>query len=114
VTSFQEIIAGMAKACGVKAVFVWQPVPVYKFDLKWHPFSQAPSFAEHWFPGIGYRHMADLRRTNAPAAELLWLADMQENAREQLYVDAVHYTAKMSGQIAAEIARFMRQQSLLP
>ncbi len=104
----------MAKARGTKPVFVWQPISVYKFDLNYHPFSKAMSFSEHFFAGVGYQQMAQLRRTNAPAPEALWLADMQENAREQLYVDAVHYTAKMCGQIAAEIARFMRERSLIP
>jgi len=108
------IIGGMAGARGVKTVFVWQPVPTYKFDLKFHPFSQSTSFAEHLFAGTGHRQMAQIRQTNAGAAEVLWLADMQENAREQLYVDAVHYTAKMCGRIGVEIARFMREQSMIP
>lgn len=107
-------IAGMARAHGIQPLFVWQPVPVYKFDLSHHPFAKAPSFTEHLFSAVGYQYMAELRRTNAPAAEVLWLADMQESSREQLYVDAVHYTAKMCGRIAAEIARAMREQGVLP
>lgn len=106
-------ITGMAGAHGIKAVFVWQPVPVYKFDLDFHPFAKSPNFTEHLFPALGYQYLAELRRTNAPAAEVLWLADMQEEAREQLYVDAVHYTAKMCGRIAAEIARAMQTQGVL-
>jgi len=38
---------------------------------------------------------------------------MQENVKEQLYVDAVHYTAKMCDQIAEEIARHIRERNLL-
>jgi hypothetical protein len=110
----KNIITGMAAAHGVKPVFVWQPVPVYKFDLTYHPFAKTSNFAEHRFPEFGYRHMAELRRTNASAAEVVWLADMQEGLREQSYVDAVHYTAKMSGKIAAEIARAMGERSIVP
>jgi hypothetical protein len=110
----KQMIGGMAKASGVKAVFVWQPIPVFKYDLNYHPFSKSPTFPEHYFAGLGYQAMALLRPTNAPAGDFLWLADMQEDAREQLYVDAVHYTAKMCGRIAAEIARFLRERSLAP
>jgi hypothetical protein len=108
------IIGGMGKARGSKTVFVWQPIPTYKFDLKLHPFSTSTSFGEHMFAGIGHQQMAQIRRTNAEAAELVWLADMQEHAREPLYVDAVHYTAKQCGRIAAEIAQLMREKSVIP
>jgi hypothetical protein len=108
------IIGGMARAHGTKTAFVWQPVPTYKFDLEFHPFSKSTSFEEHLFAGIGHQQMAQIRLTNAEAAQILWLADMQENAREPLYVDAVHYTAKQCGRIAAEIARFLREQSVIP
>ena len=46
----KAIIGGMAKAYSIKSVFVWQPVPTYKFDLKLHPFSQSSTFGEHFFP----------------------------------------------------------------
>jgi hypothetical protein len=110
----KTIITGMARAHDIRPVFVWQPVPVYKFDLSFHPFAKSPNFIEHQFPTLGYQYLAALRRTNAAAAEVVWLADMQETSREQLYVDAVHYTAKMCGRIAVEIARAMREQAVLP
>jgi hypothetical protein len=103
----KQTIQGMADAYHIKAFFVWQPIPSYHFDLTFHPFAQSPKFHEHLFPAKGYENMAFLRVTNAKAADIIWLADMQKDAREQLYVDAVHYTAKMCGQIAKEIARQM-------
>lgn len=110
----KALIAAMAGANRVKTVFVWQPVPSYKFDLNFHPFAKSPTFSEHLFPGVGYRQMAQLRQADARAAEVLWLADMQERARKQLYWDAVHYTAKMCGLIAEEISRSIRERSLIP
>jgi hypothetical protein len=104
----KRIIQGMAAAHGIEAFFVWQPIPSYQFDLAHHPFAKSPNFREHLFPAKGYEYLANLRTTNAHAAEVLWLADMQKDAREQLYVDAVHYTAKMCERIAGEIARHMR------
>ena len=105
-----ELTEAMARAKGVKTLFVWQPVSVYKFDRKFHPFSNT---SLDFFAGLGYAQMAQWRKSDGPAAQVLWLADMQENAREQLYCDSVHYTAKMCGQIAEEIARFIRAQSLM-
>jgi len=106
----KQIIQGMAAAHRIKAFFVWQPIPSYHFDLAFHPFAKSPNFREHLFPAKGYENMAAVRVTNAHAADVLWLADMQKEAREQLYVDAVHYTAKMCGQIAEEVARHIRAQ----
>ncbi len=40
--------------------------------------------------------------------DVLWLADMQENARENLYVDSVHYTAAFSKEIAGRICEFIQ------
>ena len=109
----KAVIEAMARVGGTKTVFVWQPIPTYKFDLKFHPFAKAASFAEHFFPAVGYRNMAEFRQTNAPLSNFLWLADMQENAREQLYVDAVHYTARMCEQIAEQIAAFVSERSFI-
>jgi hypothetical protein len=109
----REMIEAVANARGVKTVFVWQPVPTYKFDLKFHPFADK-DFGRHALSGMGYRQMALLRQTNAPRVEELWLADMQEGAREPLYVDAFHYSPKMCERIAAEIARFMSEREMLP
>ena len=110
----KEVSEAMAKALGVRTVFVWQPVAVYKFDLQYHPFSKGAGFNEHLFPAKGYEQMAQLRQSDKRAAAVLWLADMQENAREQLYCDAVHYTARMCGLIAGEIAQSIQARSLIP
>ena len=107
----REMIEGMAKARGIKTVFVWQPVPTYKFDRKFHPFAEK-DFGRHGVSGEGYHRMAQWRQTNAPATNELWLADMQENASEPLYVDAVHYSPKMCSLIANEIAPMVQERLL--
>jgi lysophospholipase L1-like esterase len=107
----RDLIAAMARAYGVKTVFVWQPVPTYKYDLKYHPF-RADLAGVHDFSHMGYETMAQLRQTSPPPTNELWLADMQETAHELLYVDAVHYSPKMCERIASEIERFLRERSL--
>lgn len=103
----RDLVAAMARAYGVKTVFVWQPVPTYRFNMENYPFRDELA-ATHSLTHTGYQIMAELRQTNSPPANELWLADMQQGATEPLYVDAVHYSPKMCDRIAGEIARFMR------
>jgi len=39
--------------------------------------------------------------------DFLWLGDMQEDRKEPLYLDTVHYTADFSAEIAGRIAGFV-------
>ena len=108
-----EVIAG---GYGVRPIFVWQPVSTYKYDLAYHflsgPFVRklGPNMDPHallenlslqgnlgpyrirWLTD-GYALMDDLRAQGRLGPNVLWLADMQQDKHENLYVDAVHYTA---------------------
>jgi hypothetical protein len=42
----------------------------------------------------------------------LWLADMQDGATDNLYIDAFHYTAPMSRIIAGKVTDFITEQWL--
>lgn len=88
---------------GVRALFVWQPVPTYRYDLRWHVFGEF-DFEQNNYPRFGYARFRERMGTSL-GEDFLWLADMQEPLREPLYVDQVHYTAAMSRRIAAEIGR---------
>jgi len=125
----KRMIEIMAAGFGVRPIFVWQPVPVYKYDLSYHFLSHA-TFVRKRGPGMdpkallqnlwihgklgpkrvddladGYALMEDLRARGKLGSNLLWLADMQQDKRENLYVDAVHYTAAFSKEIAGRICR---------
>ena len=95
---------------GVEALFAWQPVPTCRYDIEHHLFraESAAVFARHGPLQQGYALLDSLRGTRpelAPAAGFLWLADLQLGRREPLYVDAAHYTAAFSRDIAEAIAR---------
>jgi len=51
--------------------------------------------------------MENLRAQGKLGSNVLWLADMQQDKHENLYVDAVHYTAAFSQAIAGQICGFM-------
>jgi hypothetical protein len=110
--SNQRLIQATAERWGVPICFVWQPVPTYKYDLANHLFMEK-GFGQHQRSAQGYPTMAALLATNLPANNFLWCADIQENLKKPLYVDAVHYSGGMNDLFAAEIARQVNKRGLL-
>lgn len=100
----RQQIRAVAAASGVSTLFVWQPIPSYGYDLDQHPFAQ-PQGAQERASALGFERLDRLRKKeDGPlGAEFLWLADLQRERREPLYVDRVHYTAAFSAEIAERI-----------
>jgi GDSL-like Lipase/Acylhydrolase family len=101
----REQIRAVAAEAGVWTLFVWQPIPTYGYDLEYHLFGGGLEMGDDG-NRLGYKSVNRLRRDpKGPLTEdFLWLADMQRERREPLYVDQVHYTAAFSAEIAVEIA----------
>ncbi|MFI5365542.1 MAG: hypothetical protein ACHQ4J_07965 [Candidatus Binatia bacterium] len=102
----RAMIEATAAAYGVEALFVWQPVPTYEYDLAYHPYVQRnpESFDKHLRSKYCYATMARRLEGQKKDDDLLDLAHMQREVHERLYVDMVHYTPKFSAQIAGAIA----------
>jgi hypothetical protein len=107
----QRLIEAVSRVHGTSAVFVWQPIPLYKYDLSHHLFATG-DFGSNAFARYGYQYM-ERRARESPAKNFLWCADMQEGLAEPLYVDKVHYTAKMSRLLASMIGGEMVRRGLL-
>ncbi|MFQ5646625.1 MAG: SGNH/GDSL hydrolase family protein [bacterium] len=103
----KKIIEAVSRAYGVRPVFVWQPVPTYKYDLKYHLFAGAGDFLGHNYSKFGYPLMADLARKKPLGKNFFWLADFQEDLREPLYVDQIHYRASMNRMLADKICQML-------
>ena len=104
----KKMIESLAAAYGVRAIFVWQPMPLYKYDLRYHFFLHSDkAFGGFARAEYGYPLMAELQTQGKLGNDVLWLADMQEDKRENLYVDSVHYTAAFSKEIAGRICRLI-------
>ncbi len=107
----RRLIAAVAREFEVLPLFVWQPSPTYQYDLQHHLFYQENRgvFATHGPVVAGYRRMDALRREDADlsAGDFLWLADLQLGRDEPLYVDATHYSAGFSREIAERVAAFV-------
>lgn len=105
-------IVAVAGAWGVRPLFVWQPVPTYKYDLDSHLFGSY-DFGLNYYSTFGYARMAERRRDLEQDQGFLWAADMQEGLHEPLYVDQIHYTAAMSKRVAELIGRALVQREWL-
>lgn len=101
----KKIIETAAKKFGIEVLFVWQPVPLYKYDLKYHLFREE-IFRDRLPHSIAYAEMVQsgLRKKLEGEGKFLWLADMLETRKENVFVGAVHYTGRFSGEIAGQIA----------
>jgi lysophospholipase L1-like esterase len=105
----KKLIEGMAHSFHFQTAFVWQPIPVYRYDLTQHFLHDAGG---NWFDygeraKAGYPVMAQLRPELEQEGNFLWLADEQEGRKENLYVDGFHYSAAFSQILADRIARFV-------
>jgi hypothetical protein len=106
----KRLIESVAGGYDVDVLFVWQPVPTYKYDLAYHPFvgNDPDGFGQHLLSRYGYEVMADFSQSEAGHDEnVLYLDTIQEERKERLYVDRVHYSAAFSEEIARAIAAEM-------
>jgi hypothetical protein len=97
----KKLTEATAQACGVATLFVWQPVSTYHYDQKDHLFGDVTR--KHAYVRPGYIQMARWLARCPTADNFLYLADMQQDMPDPLYVDRVHYTGKFCQLIATSI-----------
>jgi hypothetical protein len=101
----KKLIEAVAEKFGVNPYFVWQPVPFYRYETKYHPLAASITpFRVH----RGYPIARNILTRN-PAANFFWAADIQEELglKEGLYVDNIHYSGKMNRILAEQIYNFI-------
>jgi hypothetical protein len=106
------VAAGMATAVRAKPLFVWQPAPLYHYDLRFHPFEILPGHRLH---GVGYPLMRERFTRGDLSNNFLWCADVQQGWEGPLYIDQVHYRPILNALLAHCIAeRLAGTLGLLP
>ena len=105
----KKIIEAICNRFSVDCFFVWQPVPTYKYNLKYHPFSDG-GFGKHSLSRFGYKVMESYFKNGKLGNNFLWLGNIQEDVKKSLYVDKYHYTAEMSKEIAKRIYSFVKDK----
>lgn len=109
-----RLINAICEHFGVQPLFVWQPVPCYQYaGATQQPHAAAESDSAPLLACVrsGY-HLMNMRRAEISSKTFLWLADMQVGRLDNLYVDADHYTAAFSGEIASRIAQYLHDSGL--
>jgi hypothetical protein len=107
----KKSIEAIGTVNGVKTFFVFQPVPMYKYDLKYHLFN-ADNWYQHKNSFAGYPMMAKYVNERAMGDDFLWLADIQDGVQKPLYCDGVHYTAEFAREIAGKIDEFLQSKNI--
>ncbi len=108
----KTMIEAVAEEMNIKVAFVWQPVPMFKYNLKNHPFA-GKDFAQHKFSQFGYPLAEKYYLEGKMGDNFLWCADIQQSLQEPLYVDQVHYSPKMSKILASKIVEQINTRGLL-
>jgi hypothetical protein len=110
----KKFIEKVAAAYKIKTCFVWQPVPVYNYDLQ-YDIARAGVLKEAPYDSVRavYPVAARLYSHGYFGSDSLYLADIQKNQNVNLYVDAYHYTASFIRDIAGRIAAFMLRTGAL-
>lgn len=103
----KRLIEATTNAYGVRCAFVWQPIPTYGYDPSHHLFLREGVIAPHRYAAPGYALMAARLDDKRLGRNFLWLADIQQDRQEPLYVDQVHYTAGFSKTVAEAIGAWL-------
>ena len=107
----KAIIESVSKTFKVKPIFIWQPVPFYKYDLKHHLFPDKEDIIENYETfNCGYKYFEDYTKQHYLGKNFLYLGNIQENIKNPLYIDSIHYSPEMSEIIAKKIYDFLVQE----
>jgi len=108
----KRMTEAISRAFDVVPVFVWQPVPVYKYDEQYNIFGKFDYQSQLPWLRQGYILMADTVKAHPLGPHFVWSADIQENLKKPLYVDAVHYSSEMSKLLAEHILAEIMERGL--
>lgn len=108
------LVSAIANDYAITPIFVWQPVPTYAYDLANHPFVERENeLGGHLRSKYGYPLMAESVAADPLGDNFIWLADLQQDTPEPIYVDQVHYSAQMNQQLAEAIGQSIEERNLL-
>jgi hypothetical protein len=106
----KKLIRDDATQKGIRALFVWQSIPSYKYPATLHSdFTAQNGFSTHSQSHYAYSLMAARNETSRDP-DFIWCAEIQERATAPLYVDLVHYNREGAELLADCIVRPLLQQ----
>ena len=111
--SNMRLSQAIANAYGIKALFVWQPIPMFKYNLDNHLFFRE-EINQEFLSKRGYEMMEERLREETFGPGFLWCADIQEKLDKPLYVDVVHYSKEMNKVLATALSDSLVNHHLSP
>lgn len=113
----KSLIETAATKFQVTPLFVWHPIATYKYSFTNHPlYNGDPIYfgvtqrAPYGYALMEKSHLPILNQED----NFLWLADIQESEKNNLYVDNSHFTGRFAKQISSHISQYINKQRLLP
>jgi lysophospholipase L1-like esterase len=97
-----EFVYKTCKSYDIQFLAVWQPVPFFEYDLKYHLFS--PTHEKRIEEGY------ILMQNYQPNFPFLNLSDIQKNTSKNWYIDKVHYSPEMNKIIAKKIIEYIKNE----
>ena len=108
----KKMIEALAQSYKIKAVFVWQPIPLYQYDPK-HILFPIPKNHVLNYAQYGYAEVAKRPSDKLFGPNFLWIADIHKDIADPLYIDSFHYSAKLNKMIAEKISDFILSNDIL-
>jgi hypothetical protein len=115
----QRMIRGICSLYGTRALFVWQPIVLYKYDVSRHFMAGDKKYGYFQkMPGAAqaisiYQRVEQLAAVNSLGDGFVFMADIAEDQDRNRYVDVNHYNGEFSAVIATHILSALRNQHLL-
>jgi len=103
----KKIIESVAKNFDINTVFVWQPVPVYSYDLSKHPFVNKNNLNNYTQIKFGYESFFDTWNKTGISNNFVWCANEGLKVSSRAYIDLVHYSNAMNLSVASCVVDFL-------
>ena len=107
----KKLIEGACREFGLTPVFVWQPVPSYQYETRYHMFWPSPETYQN--QAKGYAEMERICKAGTLGDNFLWCANLQQEEKECVYVDVHHYTAKFTKKLAEAACQMCVERRLV-
>ena len=104
-------VGAVAKQLKISTAFIWEPVPWYKYNLKYYLMGDDVSAGVRVYSG--YTRLRQIVDAQPQGPDFLWCADFQESLTEPAYVDIMHYSAYLNQQLAQYAAELMVERGLI-
>ncbi|HEX2853855.1 MAG TPA: hypothetical protein VHO24_11500 [Opitutaceae bacterium] len=108
-----QLTEAVARAHGVQAIFIGQPVPFLDFPMGPATYPFPSTFVEHQLAGWGYARFKQAAREGRFGDSFVWCGNAFAQADRVMYADSIHYSPWGAEVLARCIADRIAEAGLL-